>query len=63
MIETPNGIFEIDPEDVGMEYVPTPFEVLAKLGYKTFLYTDWDNYLAFPDDLVKETDDDGDKKL
>ena len=49
---------KIDPEDVGMDYVPTPFEVLVKLGYKTFLYVDWDNYLAFPDDLVKETETD-----
>src|SRR5210317_865619 len=36
----------IDPSDVGVEHVPTPFEELVKLGYKTFKYLDWENYLA-----------------
>lgn len=38
----------IDPADVGLEYVPTPFEELVKLGYKTFKYLDWENYVAIP---------------
>jgi FkbM family methyltransferase len=36
----------IDPKDVGLEHVPTPFEVLVKLGYKTFRYVDWENYIT-----------------
>jgi FkbM family methyltransferase len=36
----------IDPTVVDLEYVPTPFEELVKLGYKTFKYLDWDNYIA-----------------
>lgn len=38
----------IEPSDVNLEHVPTPFEELVKLGYKRFEYLDWDNYLAFP---------------
>jgi FkbM family methyltransferase len=37
----------IDPSHVGLEHVPTPFEELVKVGYKTFKYLDWENYLAF----------------
>ena len=37
----------IDPSHVGVEHVPTPFEELVKVGYKTFKYLDWENYLAF----------------
>jgi FkbM family methyltransferase len=36
----------IDPKIIGLDNVPTPFEVLVKLGYKTFKYIDWDNYLT-----------------
>jgi len=36
----------IDPTHVGVEHVPTPFEVLSKLGYKTYKYLDWENYIA-----------------
>jgi len=53
----------VDPKDVGLEQIPTPFEMLAKLGYKTFLYTDWENFLAFPEDLVKENEKNEDKNL
>lgn len=38
----------IDPKVVGLDHVPTPFEVLVKLGYKTFTYTDWENYITEP---------------
>ncbi len=38
----------IRPEDVGLDHVPTPFEELVKLGYKTFKYVDWDNYITEP---------------
>ena len=38
----------IDPVDVDLEYVPTPFEELVKLGYKNFKYLDWENYVATP---------------
>jgi hypothetical protein len=37
---------KIDPKVVGLHHVPTPFEVLVKLGYKTFNYIDWENYLT-----------------
>ena len=38
----------IDPKVVGLDHVPTPFEVLVKLGYRVFQYTDWENYITFP---------------
>lgn len=38
----------INPEDVGLQNVPTPFQELVKLGYSNFLYLDWENYLAIP---------------
>ena len=38
----------IDPKHVGLDYIPTPFEELVKLGYKHFVYLDWENYLALP---------------
>jgi FkbM family methyltransferase len=41
----------IDPSVVGLKDVSTPFEELVKLGYKRFEYLDWDNYLAFPDEI------------
>jgi len=40
----------IDPATVGLSYVPTPFAELAKLGYRNFLYLDWENYLALRPD-------------
>jgi len=43
-----HNYMRIDPKDVGLEVVPSPFEELVKLGYKTFKYLDWENYLAFP---------------
>jgi FkbM family methyltransferase len=36
----------IDPKVLGLEHVPTPFEVLATLGYKNFKYVDWANYIT-----------------
>ena len=36
----------IDPKIIGLGHVPTPFEELVKLGYKTFKYVDWDNYIT-----------------
>ncbi len=39
----------IEPTDVGLKYIPTPFEELVKLGYKRFEYIDWDNYIAIPE--------------
>jgi FkbM family methyltransferase len=36
----------IDPKVLGLEHVPTPFEVLAKLGYTNFRLIDWDNYIT-----------------
>jgi FkbM family methyltransferase len=36
----------IDPKVLGLEYVPTPFEVLAKLGYTSFKLIAWDNYIT-----------------
>ena len=36
----------IQPGSVGLEHVPTPFEALVKLGYKTFEYVDWDNFIT-----------------
>jgi FkbM family methyltransferase len=36
----------INPADVGLDHVPTPFKVLVKLGYKKFEYVDWDNYIT-----------------
>jgi FkbM family methyltransferase len=38
----------LDPRDVELEHVPTPFAELVKLGYKTFTYLDWENYVALP---------------
>lgn len=38
----------IDPKVVGLHHVPTPFEVLVKLGYKNFRYIDWENYITEP---------------
>ena len=38
----------IDPKLVDVGHVPTPFEVLVQLGYTTFKYIDWDNYITFP---------------
>ena len=35
-----------DPEVLGIGHVPTPFEALVQLGYKTFKYVDWDNYIT-----------------
>ena len=43
-----HNYMRVNPEDVDLKQIPTPFEILSKLGYKTFLYTDWDNFLAFP---------------
>ena len=42
----------IDPKVLGLEHIPTPFEALVKLGYKTFKYIDWDNYLTEPPLLI-----------
>jgi hypothetical protein len=36
----------IDPKILGIDHVPTPFEALVQLGYKTFKYVDWDNYIT-----------------
>jgi len=36
----------IDPKILGLGHVPTPFEALVKLGYKTFKYVDWENYIT-----------------
>jgi FkbM family methyltransferase len=38
----------IDPKILGLSHIPTPFEALVILGYKTFTYTDWDNYITEP---------------
>jgi FkbM family methyltransferase len=37
----------INPTHVNLEHVPTPFEELVKLGYKTFKYIDWENYITW----------------
>jgi len=39
----------IDPKHVGLKHVPTPFEILVKLGYTVFEYVDWENYITFFD--------------
>lgn len=39
----------INPEDVGVKEVSTPFQELVKLGYRNFVYLDWENYLAIPE--------------
>lgn len=36
----------INPKDVGIQYVPSAFEALVKLGYKQFQYVDWENYIT-----------------
>jgi FkbM family methyltransferase len=36
----------IDPKLIDRDHVPTPFMALTKLGYKTFEYVDWDNYIT-----------------
>lgn len=36
----------INPEDVGLDYVPTPFEVLTRLGYRNFQYLENENYIT-----------------
>ena len=36
----------IDPTVLRVDHVPTPFEELVKLGYKTFKYVDWENYIT-----------------
>jgi FkbM family methyltransferase len=33
--------------NVFVDDLTSPFYELSKLGYKTFVYTDWDNYIAF----------------
>lgn len=38
----------IDPKAAGVQYVPTPFYALKKLGYHVFTHLDWDNYIALP---------------
>lgn len=38
----------IDPEHIGLRHIPTPFEELVKLGYRIFVYLDWENYIAYP---------------
>jgi hypothetical protein len=37
----------IDPKDVGMDHVPTPFEVLTPLGYDKFFHIGTDNFLTW----------------
>jgi FkbM family methyltransferase len=37
----------INPSHVNLDRIPTPFEELSKLGYRQYVYTDWENYLAF----------------
>ena len=37
----------IDPKDVGMDHVPTPFEVLTPLGYNNFVHVGTDNFLTW----------------
>lgn len=39
----------IKPEHVGLEYVPTPFFELVKLGYNTFKYLGGHNYITYRD--------------
>ena len=41
----------INPEDVGLKEVSTPFQELVKLGYRNFVHLDWENYLALPEVL------------
>lgn len=36
----------INPAILGLKHVPSPFEALVKLGYKTFRYVDWENYIT-----------------
>jgi hypothetical protein len=36
----------IDPKVLGLDHVPSPFMALTALGYKTFEYVDWDNYIT-----------------
>lgn len=36
----------IDPRILNIDRVATPFQELVKLGYKTFKYLDWDNYIT-----------------
>lgn len=42
----------INPRDVGLEYVPTPFEVLTPLGYDKFFHIGTDNFIAFHKNFV-----------
>lgn len=37
----------INPEDVGLTHVPTPFEELVKLGYRNFHYLTAENYITW----------------
>jgi FkbM family methyltransferase len=41
-----NGKF-INPCDVDMDHVPTPFEVLTRLGYNNFVHIGTDNFLTW----------------
>jgi FkbM family methyltransferase len=36
----------VDPASVDLEYVPTPFEELSRLGYTTFKHIENDNYIT-----------------
>ena len=36
----------VDPKTVGLEVVPTPFEVLVDLGYSTFVHIGDNNYIT-----------------
>lgn len=36
----------VDPMVLNLDHAPSPFEELVKLGYKTFTYVDWDNYIT-----------------
>ena len=37
----------VNPEHVNLKHIPSPFEELVKIGYKTFKYIDWDNYITW----------------
>lgn len=36
----------VDPKSVNLDYVPSPFEELTKLGYNTFRHIENDNYIT-----------------
>lgn len=46
MVFFEHNAVRINPEDVGLEHVPSPFEALTVLGYKDFRYIGDGNYIT-----------------